>query len=103
MKVTKTAIIFTIITCIIIISFSYLVPACAEGNKEFYLKLAIVFEIQNTPKFQIVRCLDISQNIWEFYDNEFHWSPGDIVNLYMWQCNPETINDDEILDVTEII
>lgn len=102
-KQIRATIIATIIAISIIISCACAMPACAENiypeTQELYPKLTVVFEIEDSPEYRIVRCMDVSQNIWEFYDDEFEWEPGDIANLLMWNCDSQNPYDDEIIDI----
>ena len=103
-KAIRTAIIATIITCMIIISCAFTVVAQAEseasefGHGEFYPKLAIVFETEQVGNMWIVYCVDRSQNQWSFFDDEGAWKIGDIANLLMW-CLGENEEEDEIVEV----
>lgn len=97
-KTIKTIIIATIITIAIMVSCAYAMPACAEDCEEFYPKLAVVFETEQVNNMWIVYCVDKTQNIWSFYDDEGAWTKGDIVNLLMWNTG-EHEEDDEIIEV----
>lgn len=102
-KQIRAIIIATIVTICIIIGCAQAMPACAEKfEPEFenvYPKLTAVFEIENESQFRIVRCMDTSRNVWEFYDDEFEWEVGDVANLLMWDCNSQNPYDDEIINV----
>ena len=102
-KQIRAIIIATIVTICIIIGCAHAMPACAEKfEPEFenvYPKLTAVFEIENESQFRIVRCMDSSRNVWEFYDDEFEWEVGDVANLLMWDCNSQNPYDDEIINV----
>ena len=94
----RISIIAVIITCIIIISFSFIIPASAEDRGEFYPKLTVVFESEKIGDCWIVYCIDKSQNIWSFFDDEGIWAPGDIANLLMWNMG-EREEEDEIIEI----
>lgn len=94
MKQFKIAMIATIITICIIIGCAH---ACAENS--VYPRLSTVFEIENTDDCRIVKCMDVSRNVWIFYDENFKWEVGDIANLLLFDYNPETIEDDEVLEI----
>ena len=96
MKNPKTVIIATIITCIIIISFTFITPVTAEiGDRgEFYPRLTVVVAIIETK----VYCRDKDGNIWVFFDDEEEWEKGDIANLLMWKKDIHEIYD-EIVEV----
>jgi len=102
-KEIRAIIIATIVTICIIIGCAQALPANAEAANpefgEFYPKLTAVFEIEDQSEYRIVRCIDTSRNIWEFYDDGFEWEPGDIANLLMWNCNSQNPYDDEIIEV----
>ena len=84
MKTSKTVIVAAIITCMIIISFSFTIPAIAENYDKFYPKLTVVFETETVENSRIVYCIDKTQNVWTFYDNDNEYEVGDVVNLLMW-------------------
>lgn len=98
MKELKVSIIAMIIACAIIISCACACPANAEEYGEFYPRLTVVFQIENTNDFRIVYCTDKSQNTWVFFDHEFQYESGDIANLLMWNNNPD-ITKHEIIEV----
>ena len=98
MKLFKTAIIATIITCLIIISCSYAMTAHAEDYGEFYPRLTIVFQIEYENDQRIIYCQDKSQNVWIFYDDDNIWAYGDICNLLMLN-NSTDITQHEIIEV----
>lgn len=93
-KSTKAiiAIVIIITSCMVICS------ATAEEYGEFYPRLTIVFQIENASDCRIVYCIDKSQNIWSFFDDEFEYEPGDIVNLLMWNNNSD-ITQHEIIEI----
>lgn len=98
-KQIHAIIIATIVTCAIIISCAYAMPAKAEArHPEFYPKLTIVFEAEKIEDYWVVYCIDKTQNIWSFYDDEGTWVKGDIANLLMWNLG-EYEEDDEIVEV----
>ena len=86
-KEIRAIIIATVVTLCIIIGCAHAMPAGAEAANpefgEFYPKLTVVFEIENQFQYRVIRCMDTSRNIQEFYDDEFEWEPGDIANLLM--------------------
>lgn len=99
MKEARICIIATIITAIIICSCAYAMPAKAEAARpEFYPKLTVVFETEKVSDYWIISCVDKSQNVWTFYDDEGTWEKGDIANLLMWTTG-ENEEDDEIIEV----
>ena len=83
-----------IISCIIFLCVSF---AYAEEYGEFYPRLTIVFDIEDTENYRLVHCIDMSRNTWYFYDQNFKFKQGDIVNLLMWNTNPD-ITQHEIID-----
>ncbi len=83
---------------ILLITFFVFVPVNAETRPEFYPKLTVVFEIETVGNLRIVNCIDSSQNVWSFYDDDNEWEIGDIANLLMWALN-EKEEDDEIVEV----
>ena len=98
-KQIRAAIIATIITCIIIISSSFAMPAFAEDRGEFYPKLTIVVSsVKIDSQLWVVDCKDKNGNIWSFFDDEGVWKQGDIINLLMWKMG-ENEKEDEILEV----
>ena len=102
-KQIRAIIIATIITITIIVGCAHAMPVHAESENpetsEFYPKLTVVFDTEDNEKYRIVQCIDTSQNIWKFFDDEFEWEPGDIANLLMWNCNSQNPFDDEIIEV----
>lgn len=94
----RAAIIATIITCAILISCAYTIPVQAESTKEFYPKLTIVFETEKVGEMWIVYCIDKSQNVWSFFDDDGTWKTGDIANLLMWHLD-EHEEEDEIVEI----
>lgn len=99
MKETKICIIVTIITAIIICSCAYAIPSQAEaGHPKFYPKLTVVFNIEKIGDLWVVYCIDKTQNIWSFYDDEGTWTKGDIANLLMWATG-ENDEEDKIIEV----
>lgn len=97
-KQIRTIIIATVITCAIIISCAFAMPARAENRGEFYPKLTVVFETEKVGDLWVVYCIDKSQNIWSFYDDEGTWKNGDIANLLMRNMG-ECEEDDKIIEV----
>lgn len=98
MKEIKTVAIATIITICLLISCSCIIPAQAENRPEFYPKLTVVFETEKLGNLWVVHCIDKSQNVWSFYDDEGTWAEGDIANLLMWSLN-EIEEEDEVIEV----
>ena len=101
-KQITVIIIATILTCAILISCSFAIPAGAEAedHSEFYPRLTVVIEkeqIANTGLW-VIYCQDKGGNVWAFYDDEGEWNVGDIANLLMWNLN-ETEEEDEIIEV----
>lgn len=80
----KRCIALLISICFILIfintAFAIEIP---KGNESIYPKLTIIFQIEKNNDFWIIYCLDTSQNIWSFYDEEEVWHIGDIVNLLL--------------------
>ena len=97
-KQIKTAIITTILVSIIIVSCAFTMPATAEDRGEFYPKLTVIFKIERVDDLWVVYCIDKTQNIWSFYDDENIWKKGDIANLFMWATG-ENEEEDEIIEV----
>lgn len=98
-KTIKIIAIATFITCMLILSCAYAIPAHAEVEG-FYTVPALVTAIDMEQ--DKVTCVLHDGNIFEFYGAE-DWNIGDICDLYMWDCNsPEDITDDEVIDVTYI-
>lgn len=102
MKTTKIATIATIITAIIMIACSYIVPAVAEvGDRgEFYPRLAVVTayeQIEGTDEW-IITCTDKDGEEWAFYGEEEDARIGNVFNLLMWNVG-EIETDDEIIEV----
>jgi hypothetical protein len=82
MKGIRAAIIATIVTCLIIVSCAYAMPAGAEA--ECLPKLTVVVsKLQIGPKLWEVSCLDRQGDEWAFYCDNGSWDRGDIVNLLM--------------------
>lgn len=98
MKETKTAIIATVLTIIVIFSCMFAIPATAEDRGEFYPKLTVVFKTEKIGDLWVVYCIDKTQNIWSFFDDEDTWEKGDIANLLLWNMG-ENEEDDEIIEV----
>lgn len=97
-KQIRIIIIATVITCALMISCAFAVPAHAEDRGEFYPKLTVVFEIEKVGDLWVVYCVDKIQNVWSFYDDEGTWAKGDIANLLMWNIG-ENEEEDEIIEV----
>ena len=97
-KQIKTIIIATVITCAIMISCAFAMPAKAEDRGEFYPKLTVVFETEKVGDLWVVYCVDKTQNVWSFYDDEGTWAKSDIANLLMWNMG-EHEEEDEIIEV----
>ena len=101
MKEVKAVIIATIITCLIIVSTAFALPAQAESRPEFYPRLTIVVSIDDSNDTYCVNCLDKDGNIWSFYayheDGE-EWAEGDIVNLFMMTID-EIEENDQVIEV----
>ena len=101
MKNTKTTVIATIITIMLIISCAYVTLAEAESADygEFYPKLVVVVETEQlTTSMKMITCVDKDGNLWAFYDEEDEWEIGDIANLLMWNIN-EREEEHEIVEV----
>ena len=95
----KQIIIATIITCIIIIGCSTMLPACAEDRGEFYPKLTVVVGCEQiAPDLWIIDCMDKTGNVWNFYEDEEPWEEGDLANLLMWNMG-EAEEEDEVIEV----
>ena len=97
MKQFKISIIAMIVTIAVIILCG---SACAhaENRPEFYPKLTVVFETETVGNSRIVYCVDKTQNVWAFYDNDNEYEVGDIANLLMWAVG-EDPEMDEIIEV----
>jgi len=101
MKEAKICIIAVIVTCLIIISTAFALPACAEAapvtSGDYYGKLVVVTSsVRLETSIWIVSCQDKDGNIWEFL-NEEGLEPGDILTLLMFRLN-EREEDDECMD-----
>lgn len=101
-KTIKTIIIATIVTCAIMISTAFAVPACAEvGDRgEFYPRLAVVTayeQIGNTDLW-IIEVTDKDGEVWSFYGEEEDAHIGTMFNLLMWNMG-EAEEEDEIIEV----
>lgn len=98
MKNMKIAIIATIITCIIIVSCSFVLTASAEMDN-CYACLTIVINTQQIENnLWIISCQDKDGNYWTFFDDNNSWTKGDIANLLMY-CYDDDITHNEIIDV----
>lgn len=97
-KQIRAIIIATIVTIAIMVSCACAMPAYAEDRGEFYPKLTVVFETEQVGDMWVVYCIDKTQNVWSFYDDEGTWAKGDIANLLMWNMG-EHEEDDEIIEV----
>ena len=98
MKEVKVCIIAVIITCAILISCACAMPAYAEQRPEFYPKLTVVFDSVPDGDQWIVYCVDKSQNVWTFFDDEGTWAKGDVANLLMWAID-DCWENDQIVEV----
>lgn len=98
MKKQIKVIIAAVISCAIMISYTFVNPARAEDRGEFYPKLTVVFETEKVSNLWIVYCIDKTQNVWSFYSDEDTWEKGDITNLLMWNMG-ENEEEDEIIEV----
>ena len=99
MKEVKTIIIATIITCLIIISTAFALPAQAESRPEFYPRLTVVVNSTRIESHTwVVECQDKEGNRWAFFDDVGTWSRGDIANLLMWAITDKE-EEDEIVEV----
>lgn len=95
MKDLKVIVIATLVTCLIILGCSH---AMATELGEYYPKLTVVITSEQIEDdLYIVSCRDREGNIWQFYDDEGIWKPGDIANLLIWNCGE--IKYHEIIDV----
>lgn len=102
MKGIRAAIIATILTCLILVSCAYALPAVAEvKQRELYPKLTIVVEreqIGNTGLW-VIYCQDRNGYVWTFIDDKGEWNVGDVANLLMQKSN-ESAEEDEIIEVS---
>ena len=99
MKEVKAVIIATIVTCLIIVSTAFALPAQAESRPEFYPRLTVVVNsVRIEERTWVVECQDKEGNIWAFFDDEGTWEKGDIANLLMWAIT-EQEEEDEIVEV----
>ena len=99
MKETKICIIALLITCLIIVSCAYAMPAQAESCNpnfgEFYPRLSVVVERQGDK----VICQDQEGNLWSFFcDESDEWNTGDLCNLLMWNSS-EDVTEHEVIEV----
>lgn len=100
MKNIKAAIIATILTCAILISCAFVLPACAEvGDRgEFYPRLTVVTSYERVGDLWIIDCTDKDGMVWSFYGEEEDAHIGNMFNLLMWNMG-EAEEDDEIIEV----
>jgi len=78
---------------LVLVSILFSVSAIAETN----VRVAVIVNIDAETDKAI--CKDACDIIWEFYGTE-DFDVGDLVVLTMWDSEtPETIFDDEIVDV----
>lgn len=98
MKTIKTAIVATIITCVLIIGCACTIPASAEEYGEFYPLLTVVTDIWEEEQGYVIECTDKTGNQWCFFSEDDSWQPGDIANLLMWNIS-ESQYEHEIIEV----
>lgn len=104
MKETKICIIALIITCFIIVSTAFAIPAQAEATPitadNYYGKLVIVTSsIRIETSIWVVSCQDRKGNILHFLNDTGVLQQGDILNLLMFRVN-ENEKDDECMEYT---
>ena len=98
MKEIKIIIIATVVTCMILVSCAFAMPAVAESS-DYYSKLTVVVnKTRIEDRLWVIECEDKRGNIWAFLDDEGTWDRGDIANLLMLRLN-EKEEDDEIMEV----
>lgn len=99
MKQTKVAIIATIVTIAIMLATACAMPAYAEQSDFYHLTTVVVgWERIGDTDLYVIDCMTQDGNVWSFYEDEEHWTIGDIAILYMWKCT-EAEEDDEVIDV----
>lgn len=102
MKETKICIIAVIITCLIIVSTAFALPAQAEANpitsEDYYGKLVVVLDSnQIETSIWNVSCQDKNGKIWEFLNDDGDLQQGDILTLLMFRVN-DNEEDDECME-----
>ena len=83
--------------CIIVFTYAH-VCACELELGEFYPKLVVVQHIETMQDYDIISCQDKHGDMWVFYSDIGDYDVGDILNLLMWNNNPD-IYKHEIIDV----
>lgn len=100
MKVTKIAIIATIITIIVLLSCASLTIAETEDRGEFYPKLAVVtgYERVGDTDEWIIYLTDQDGQIWSFYGEAEDAHIGILFNMLMWNIN-KVEEESELIEV----
>lgn len=84
---------FAVVVVLVLVSILFSVSASADVNS----RVAIIISI-DTEADKVI-CKDACDITWEFYGSE-DFDVGDLVVLTMWDSEtPESIFDDEIVDV----
>lgn len=97
MKTLKTAVIATIITCLLILGCAYATAETDPNLSDFYPTTAIVVGVDY--ELDKVSCVTFKGETYEFYGC-YDWDVGDVCALYMWDCGTALDKtDDEIIDV----
>lgn len=100
MKEVKIIIIATVITCLIIVSTAFALPAQAEEaapSELYYGKLVVVTAVTRLDTaLWVVECQDKDGQRWAFLDDE-RLAEGDILTLLMYRLN-EREEDDECME-----
>lgn len=96
-KQFKTAIIATIITCMILISCACAMPAKAERPEFYPILTVVVNSVRIEDDLWIVDCRDKDGHVHSFFDDEGTWEYGDVANLLMWATEVE--EEDEVIEV----
>jgi hypothetical protein len=102
MKEAKICIIALLVTCFILISTSFALPACAEAapvtSVDYYGKLvAVTSSVRIETSIWAVSCRDRNGEVWQFLNDTGELEQGDILTLLMFRVN-ENEKDDECMD-----
>ena len=99
MKELKVSIIAILIVCTIIISCSFAMSAHAEEEyPEFYPKLAVVVDAHVDGLVWLYTCVDKDGEEWSYWDEPEAWKQGDIINMMMFNNDPDYHNH-EIIEI----
>ena len=99
MKEAKICIIALLVTCFILISTAFAIPASAEAapvtSADYYGKLVVVTSsIRIETSIWVVSCEDPAGNIWKFLNDPGEVEEGDILTLLMFKVNEDYTNDE---------